>query len=697
MTPAQNPLLVASTLDYEYPPFDRIEPAHFEPAFELGMQEHRHEVAVIAASPEAPSFENTIVALELAGQLLKRAKSVFSNLVQSNTTPTLDDLEAKVAPRLAAHEDALYLDAGLFDRVSRLYEQRRTLGLSPESVQLLERYYTRFVRAGARLAEPQKQQLRQLNERLAALTTRFRQAVLEGVNASGVVVQSEAELAGLSEQRKSIASEAAAERGSSGRYLITLVNTTTQPVLAELENRELRQRVYEASISRGLPKGPNERHVTTGLIAEIVALRAERAVLLGYPNHAAYVLADETAKTPEAVNAMLARLVPSAVENAHAEAREIQRQINEEARQAGTQPFLLRPWDWDFYAERAQKFEFAFDEAEVRPYFELGRVLQHGVLFAAEQLYGLSFQERHELPVYHPDVRVFEVFDHDGTPLGLCLFDWFSRPNKRGGAWMSEFVRQSNLLQKRPVVTTNLNVPKPPSGQAALMTFDEVNTAFHEFGHALHGLLSNVRYPMLSGTAVPTDFVEYPSQFNEMWATNDTVLANYARHHETGAAMPEPLLRKVIAMRLFNQGYQTTEYLAAALLDQAYHQLPRGGTPTAATIEAFEATALAAAKVQVDAVPPRYRSGYFSHIFSNPIGYSAGYYSYIWSEVLARDTERWFEEHGGLARKTGDAFREKVLSRGYTRDPLVMFEAFKGGPPDVAPLLEARGLTVPAR
>lgn len=691
-----NPLLVPSPYPYGLPVFDRIENAHFEPAFEQAMSVQLKQVATIAENPDPPSFENTVVALERSGLTMARVSAVFSNLVQSNTNSELDALESKLAPHLAAHEDALLLDRRLFARIDVLFANRASLGLSPEEHQLLTRYHERFVRAGARLSEHEQQRLRAINEALASLTADFRHAVLEGVNASAVVVDDATELAGLSEQQRAVVARAANERGLSGKYLIALVNTTVQPVLADLENRELRRRIFLASVNRGSEKSPSPEHVTTKLIAQIVALRAERAALLGYQNHAAYVLEDETAETPAAVNAMLARLVPRAVENARAEAKAIQAVIDAEARAAGVPPFELKPWDWDRYAARVKAARFDFDLAEVTPYFELHRVLRDGVLYAAARLYGLRFEERPELPMYHPDVRAFEVFDRDGTPLGLCLFDWFSRDNKRGGAWMSDFVQQSSLLGQKPVVATNLNVAKPPPGHPALMSFDEVTTAFHELGHALHGLLSNVRYPTLSGTSVPTDFVEYPSQFNEMWATDPDVLAHYAVHFQTGAPMPKDLMSKVIRARQFNQGYETTEYLAAALLDQAYHQLTVGQTPAADEIEGFEAKALERAHVDASIVPPRYRSTYFSHIFSDPIGYSAGYYSYIWSEVLARDTERWFDTHGGLLRANGDALREQVLSRGHTREPLAMFEAFTGGPPDVTPLLKARGLEQPS-
>ncbi len=687
----ENPLLHKSALPYHLPPFDRIEVAHFEPAFERGMREHLEEVERIARNPARPSFDNTILALERADELLRRTSAVFFNLVHSNTNPSLEELQERVAPKLAAHSDALYLNEPLFARVEQLFEQREALGLDKESAQLLDRYHTAFVRAGARLPEADKEKLRELNERLASLTNQYQQAVLRGVNASAITVSDVAELDGLSDEQLAIAADSARERGLKGQYLIALVNTTTQPVLAQLKNRALRRRLFEASTRRGLPGGAAGKYSTLGLVADIVRLRAERAALLGFDSHAAFVLEDETAKTPRAVNEMLERLVPAAVANARREAAELQKLIDQDAKVSEQKPFQLQAWDWDFYAERLRKARFDYDEAEVRPYLELNNVLENGVLYAAEKLYGLSFKPRSDLPVYHPDVQIFEVFDQSGR-VGLCLFDWYARENKRGGAWMNDFVKQSALLNEKPVVVTNLNVQKAPAGQPTLMTFDEVTTAFHEFGHALHGLLSRVRYPTLSGTSVPTDFVEYPSQFNEMWAMDADVLEHYARHMRTGQVMPKALMEKVVAARKFNQGYATTEYLAAALLDQAYHQLSPDSTPAAQEVEAFEAAALARAKIQLEVVPPRYRSGYFSHIFSDPVGYSAGYYSYVWAEVLARDSERWFKQHGGLARENGDRFRSRVLGRGFTRDPLEMFESFKGGQPDVQPLLEARGL-----
>ena len=687
--PPDNPFARESTLPYKLPPLDKIKNEHYVPALEAGMVEQRQEVAAIASNKAAPTFENTIVALERSGQLLSRASTVFFVLSSSNTHPVIEQAQTEMAPKLSAHSDAIYLDPMLFARVKKLYDQRQALQLDPESLRLLERYHTNFVRAGANLSDAQKTELRALNEKISSLTTEFRQLVLKGDNAAALVIDNRADLDGLTDAQIDVAAEAAKARGKEGKWVLTLLNTTGQPALSELKNRAVRERLYKASVSRGW----GGEFDTTKAIAEIVKLRADRAKLLGYPNHAAYVLEDETALTADAVNGMLYQLAPTAVANARKEAADMQRLIDAQAKASGKPTFQLQAWDWDFYAEQVRAQKFAYDEAQVRPYFEMNRVLVDGVLFAAQELYGVTFKERKDLPIYQEDVRVFEVFDKDKSPLGLFMVDWYARSNKRGGAWMNSFVEQSRLLGNRPVVTNNLNVPKPPAGQPTLLTWDEVTTAFHEFGHALHGLFSDVQYPQFSGTSVPRDFVEYPSQYNEMWATDPRVLANYARHYQTGAAMPKDLVSKVLAARKFNQGFATTEYLAAAILDQTWHQLPPGKTPPQADIAAFETNALQAAKVDFAPVPPRYRSTYFMHIFSSPIGYSSGYYAYIWSEVLARDTEHWFKTHGGLKRENGDLLRAKVLSRGFSADALTMFRDFYGKAPDIGPLLEARGLT----
>lgn len=688
----KNPLFQKSTLPYQLPPFDRIEDRHIAAALEAGMAQQRREIDSIAQDPAPPTFENTIVAMERSGELLGRASSVFGNLTASHSNPTLEKIETEMAPKLAAHTDSIYLDALLYARVSTLYGQRDSLPLDAESKRLLARYHVLFVRAGARLSDDDKARLRQMNEQLSTLTTQFRQAVLKQVNASAVIVADAAELAGLSAEQMAVAAEAAKTRGLTGKWVIPLLNTTGQPSLADLGNRALRERIYQASVNRGWG-GDND---TTALIAQIVKLRAERAALLGYPTHAAYILEDETAGTPDAVNKMLGQLAPPALANAKKEAAAMQQLIDAQARANGTQPFPLAAWDWDFYAEQVRRASYAYDESEVRPYLEMDRVLRDGVLFAAQELYGLKFTQRKDLPVYQQDVLVFEVSDADGSPLGLFLVDWYARENKRGGAWMNTFVDQSELLGKKSVVVNNLNIPKPPAGAATLLTFDEVTTAFHEFGHALHGLFSNVQYPQFSGTNVPRDFVEFPSQYNEMWATDPRVLANYARHYQTGEPMPQALIDKVLAARKFNQGFATTEYLAAAILDQAFHQLASGATPVASEVQAFEARALAQAGLDFAAVPPRYRSTYFSHVFADPSGYSSGYYAYIWSEVLARDTEHWFNTHGGLTRANGDLLRDRILSRGFSQDALVMFERFYGKAPEIGPLLEARGLNLPS-
>lgn len=684
-----NPFTHPSKLPYQLPPFDKVKNPHYLPAFEAGMREQRAEVAAIARNPQPPTFDNTIIALERSGQLLERVNTVFSNLNASNTDPEMDQIDTEITPKLTAHDDAILLDAALFARVAALYRERASLSLDPESLQLLERYHVMFVRAGAKLSEVDKARLRALNEEIASLMTQFRQNVLKASKEGAVVVESVEELQGLSPELVGAAERAAAERNLTGKYLITLQNTTSQPSLARLKNRALRQKIYEASIRRASGGAADNRVV----IAKLVKLRAERAQLLGYANHACYQLEDESAATPSAVRDILTHLVPAALASVRHDAADMQKIIDAEAARDHTQPFKLQPWDWPFYAEELRKLRHDFDEAQVAPYFGLDHVLQDGVFYAARELYGLTFSERTDLPVYHPDVRVFEVFDQDGSPLALFLGDYFARDNKRGGAWMDNLVRQSQLLERKPVVINTLNIPKPPPDRPALLTFDEVTTLFHEFGHAIHGMLSNVRYPLLSGTAVPRDFVEFPSQYNEMWAREPAVLAHFARHFETGEPMPRELLGKVLAAHKFDQGYATTEYLAAALLDQEWHLIGSSQAPGAADIDSFEATALHKHGMDCSEVPPRYYSGYFSHIFAG--GYAAGYYAYLWSEVLARDTGQWMHEHGGLTRANGECLRAKLLSRGRTEDPQVMFRNFYGRAPDLAPLIEYRGLTLP--
>ncbi len=679
---ADNPFFVESPLPHQLPPFDRIDDAHYAPAFERGMADQIAEIEAIAESAEPPTFDNTIVALERSGQLLNRVAATFFALSSADTNDAINAIRNEMAPRLAAHTDRMLLDAGLFARVEALYEQRAELDLDDESRRLVEEYYVDFVRAGARLSDAEKERMQEINARLAALSSRFTQNVLDEVNASAVVVESRDDLAGLSEGQVAAAVAAAEARDLEGRYVIPLLNTSGQPALASLEDRGLRERIMRTSLTRGSQGGEYDNR---GVITEMARLRAERAAMIGYPNHAAYILERQTARTVDAVNERLASLAPPAVANAEREAADLQAMAAEEGAD-----LELAAWDWSYYTEKVRAERYAFDESQLRPYFEMDNVLENGVFFAANRLYGLTFTERPELPVYHPDIRVWEVFDAGGEALGLFLADFYARPSKRGGAWMNAYVSQSHLLGTSPVVGNHLNVPKPPEGEPTLLTFDEVTTMFHEFGHALHGFFSDVRYPYFAGTSVPRDFVEYPSQVNEMWATWPEVLRNYAVHHETGEPMPADLLDKVLATQQFNQGFATTEYLAASLLDQAWHQLTADEVPDAAGVEAFEAAALEAAGVALATVPPRYRSTYFSHIWSS--GYSAGYYSYIWSEVLDADSVEWFKENGGLLRENGDHFRRTLLSRGGSVEALDLFRAFRGADPDIGPLLVRRGL-----
>ena len=681
-----NSLLNESTLPYRYPPFDLIKDTDFAPAYEQGMVDERREVLAIADNAGAPAFENTIVALERAGQLLARVDRIFSNLASCNTNPHLQQVERDMAPKLAAQRDALQLNPALFARVATLFATRATLGLDAQSLRLLERYHRDFVRAGAKLSEPEKVKLKAYNAELASLETTYSQNVLKEINASALLVASRAELAGLSTAAIATAAEAAKAAGHGGQFLISLVNTSGQPPLAELENRAVRERLMQASLARGGRGGETDNLATATRLAR---LRAERAVLLGFPSHAAYSLEEQTARTVETVDALLTQLAPAAAANARREAADMQTIVD--AENGG---FQLAAWDWAIYAEKVRTARYAFDESQLRPYLELDRVLRDGVFFAAQALYGLTFKERKDLPVYLPEVRVFEVFDADTSPLALFIFDPYARPSKNGGAWMSEYVPQSTLLGSRPVVANHLNIPKPAAGEPTLLTFDEVTTVFHEFGHALHGMLSAVKYPRFSGTNVPRDFVEYPSQVNEMWAMWPEVLAHYARHYETGAALPPALLEKVLAVRKFNQGFKTTEYLAAAKLDFAWHSLKPAAVPAADAALAFEATVLKQAGLDLATVPPRYRTPYFSHVFAG--GYSAGYYSYLWAEVLDADTVEWFKTHGGLKRENGDRFRTMLLSRGGSEDALTMFRNFRGAEPDIKPLLERRGLDQPA-
>src|SRR2546430_4996367 len=676
-----NPLLTESSLPYHIPPFDKIKDEHFEPAIQAGMPQGLEEVEGVANDSEKPTFDNPIGALEPPGRLLDRAERTFSNLNACNTNPTLQKIETEIAPQLSAHRDAIHLNGKLFARIQELYDNRDNLGLDPESAYLLERYYKDFVRAGAKLSDTDKEKLKKINTELATLQTQFEQNVLTEKNASSVVIDRKEDLAGLSDNQMASVTAAAKAEHKDGKFVIQLQNTTGQPLLGSLQDRHLRERIMETSLARNSKGGEFD---TRNIVLRAAQLRAERAKLLGYENHAAYQLEDQTAKDVATVNKLLGDLAPAAVANAKREATDMQKIVDQE-----NGGFQIAAWDWDFYSEKVRKARYAFDESELRPYYELNHVILDGVFFAAGKLYGLTFKERHDLPVYQPDVRVFEVYDRDGKPLALFLGDYYARPSKRGGAWMNAYVQQSDLFATKPVVANHLNIPKPPAGEPTLLTYDEVRTAFHEFGHALHGMFSNVRYPRFSGTSVPRDFVEYPSQVNEMWATWPEVLKNYAKHYKTGAPMPQELLDKVLAAEQFNQGFKTTEYLAASLLDQAWHQLAPDQVPTDTL--AFESDALKKAGMDYLPVPPRYRSTYFSHAFAG--GYSAGYYSYLWSEVLDADSVEWMKQHGGLKRENGDHFRETLLSRGGSDDAMKLFKNFTGGDPDVTPLLKRRGLT----
>ena len=677
-----NPFFAESSLPFALPPFDQIDDAHYRPAFERGMADQLVEIEAIANTADTPTFENTVVQMERSGQLLTRVANVFFGLTSADTNDVLDAIEAEIAPTLSAHNDQILLNDTLFARVKTLYDERDGLDLDAEARRLVEEYYTDFVRAGAQVSAAEKERLKAINAELATLGTAFSQNVLGEVNAAAVSVDMQEELAGLSKNEIAAAAEAAVARDLEGKYVIALLNTSGQPALSSLENRALRERIMAASQARGRQGGEFDNR---DIVTRMARLRAERAQMLGYPNHAAYILEQQTAQTVDAVNERLASLTPPAVANAQAEAVDLQEMIGTE-----DGDFALAGWDWAYYTEKVRAARYAFDASQLRPYFEMNTVLTNGVFYAATQLYGLTFKERSELPVYHPDVRVFEVFDAGGAPLGLFLGDFYARPSKRGGAWMNAYVSQSHLLGTQAVVANHLNIPKPPAGEPTLLTFDEVTTMFHEFGHALHGLFSDVRYPYFAGTSVPRDFVEYPSQVNEMWATWPEVLTHYAVHHETGEPMPTELLDKVLATATFNQGFATTEYLAASLLDMAWHQLSPEDVPDADGLVAFEAAALKEAGVALDAVPPRYRSTYFSHIFAG--GYSAGYYSYIWSEVLDADSVEWFKEHGGLTRENGDHFRASLLSRGGSVEAMTLFRNFRGADPDITPLLTRRGL-----
>ncbi len=671
----ENPFFSRSTLAYELPPFAEVRVAHYAPALDRGMAEQLAEIEAITGSGQPPGFDNTVVALERSGALLRRVESVFHNQVSADTSPELDALNAEYSPKLAAHRDAIQLDSALFARIDALYARRDRLGLDPESLRLLERYHTDFVRAGARLGPAEQERLRELNAELAALGAAFQQNLAADTQAAALVLHSPEELAGLAPDAIAAAAANGTARGHDGRYVLSLKLFSNQSELAWLHDRTVRRRLLTASLGRAL--GSNRE-----IVVRMARSRAERAALLGHRNHAAHVVGDMTAGSTEAVEDLLARLIPPAVANARAEAEALRAELSDGQR--------LEPWDWTYYAERVRRSRYDIDAATLRPYFELERVLADGVFFAAGLVYGLRFAERSDLAGYHPDVRVFEVSDED-RPLGLYLLDAYARPGKRGGAWMSQLVGQSRLLGQQPVVVNNLNVARPPAGEPTLLTFDEVRTLFHEFGHALHGLLSDVRYPTFSGTRVPRDVVEYPSQVNEMWMVWPRVLANYARHHETGEPLPVDRLERLAAAERFGEGFRTVEHLAAVVLDWKWHTLDAHEDPGDA--EAFEAAVLRDAGLAVPGIPPRYRSTYFAHVFAHDINYSAGYYSYLWSEVLDADTVEWFRENGRTVRDSGELFRRGLLAKGGSADLMESFRAVLGREPRIEPLLARRGLT----
>jgi peptidyl-dipeptidase Dcp len=675
---APNPFLSKSTLLYEAPPFDHIKDSDYEPAILEGMKAQLADVDLIAKDPNPATVDNTIVPLEQSGALLTRVTKVFFGVSKSNKNDALEKIQSEVAPKLAAHMDAIFMDPRLFARVNALYDKRASL--DPESKYIVLRYHLNFVRAGAALSEQDKTELRALNKEESSLSTEFENKLLAAMKGGALVASSADELAGFSEADVAAAAEDAKTRGLAGKWVVTLQNTTQQPAQVTLSSRATRERLFHASTDRAEHDDAND---TRAICQRLAQLRARKAKLLGYPTYAAYVLDDQMAKTPDAALKLLNDMVPAAVAKAKGEAKKMQDLVT---RQKGA--FKLAPWDWQYYAEQVRKADYALDDAQLMPYFEINRVLQDGVFFAANKLYGLTFKERHDIPVYQPDVRVFEVFDEGGKSFGLFYADYWKRDNKAGGAWMDSFVDQSGLLGQHPVVFNVCNFTKPAPGQPALIRFEDVTTMFHEFGHALHGLLSNVKYPLIAGTSVPRDFVEFPSQFNENWATEPTVFASFAKHYQTSTPMPAELVEKVKKARKFNQGFATTEYLAAALLDLAWHTLPEAAPKE--DVDKFEAESLARFKVDYPLVPPRYRTSYFAHIWDT--GYAAGYYAYLWSEVLDHDAFRWFEEHGGMTRANGQRFRDMILSRGNTQEMSALYKAFRGKDPSVQPLLEFRGL-----
>jgi peptidyl-dipeptidase Dcp len=675
-----NPFLTVSSLPFQAPPFNLIQDGDYQPAIEEGMKQQQAEIERIADNPAPPTFDNTIVAMEKTGALLQRVTNVFTAITQANTDDTLQKVEAQEAPRLAANQDAIYLNAKLFARVQAVYRHRAGLAGRPEARQLVTIYYQQFVRAGAQLPEADKAKLRDINEQLSTLQTTFEQKLLAASKAGALITARESDLVGLTPAELAAAAQAAKARGIHDEWLIPLEHTTQQAALASLQNRSVRHQLFDLSWNRAERGDAND---TRDTIETMAHLRAQKAALLGYPNFAAYALADQMAKTPQAVAHFFGQLAPPTVRQANAEAKTLQDLIRRDGQQ-----LTLEPWDWEFYSEQERRAKYNVDDREVKPYLLLDNVLQRGLFYAAHQLYGITFKERKDLPVYQPDVRVFEVFDTGGSPLGLIYFDFFTRDNKNGGAWMNSFVGQSKLLGTLPVVYNVENVSPPAPGQPALLTTDDVITIFHEFGHGLHELFADQEYPTLAGVNVANDFVEFPSQFNEHWALYPQVLEHYALNYRTGKPMPRALLARIKRAAGFNQGYTVGESLAAAELDLQWHLLP--GDAPKQDADTFETAALQRVHMDLADVPPRYRSSYFQHIWDN--GYEAEYYSYLWTQMLCDDVFDWFVRHGGLTRANGQRFRNLILSRGHTEGYDEMFRAFYGKDPQIGPMLKYRGL-----
>ena len=677
---AVNPFLEPSTLPFQAPPFDKIKDGDYQPAFEEGMKQHLEEINKIADNPEPPTFENTFIPMEKSGQLMTRVMQAFNAVSGANTNDTLQKVQEEEAPKLAEHQDAIVMNDKLFKRIETVYNQRDSLKLDPESKRLVEVTYKNFVRGGAKLSDADKAKLKDLNKEESTLSTQFTNKLLAATKAGALVVDDKSKLDGMSDGDIAAAVEAAKARKLDGKWVIPLQNTTQQPALQSLNDRATREQLFKASWDRAEKGDAND---TRDLIARIAQIRAEQAKVLGFSSYAAWKLEDQMAKTPEAALTFMDKLAPAATARAEREAKDIQDVIDQ---QKGG--FKVEAWDWNHYAEQVRKAKYDLDESQIKPYFELDNVLQNGVFYAANQLYGLTFKERKDIPVWQPDVRVFEVFDKDGSSLALFYCDYFKRDNKNGGAWMSNLVDQSKLMGTKPVVFNVANFTKPAPGQPALLSFDDVITMFHEFGHGLHGIFANSQYPSLSGAATARDFVEFPSQFNEHWATDPKIFANYAKNYKTGEPMPQELVEKIKKSKTFNKGYDMTELVSAALLDMSWHSL--GPDAPKQDPDKFEADALAKAKINLSYVPPRYRSSYFQHIWGN--GYAAGYYAYLWTEMLADDAFQGFVDKGGMTRANGDRFREMVLSRGNTEDLAKMYKDWRGKDPSIEPMLLNRGL-----